>query len=176
VDIAYLIGASDNRVLDKPQRMLFPVLARVETGAWRPMPATQFHHLLPLRRIDGPAHPLYPSAEHFALEVGTDDSMNACTPYPILPGMTVLCIDMLSANVGIDSGRLYAVRTVNHTGDLYETVIRRIIVDGDGTGYHLVAESTNNHISRFVEGKPTTNPSADVCVFGLVYRFEMDVA
>lgn len=174
VDIAYLIGVSNNRrIAQEPPRLAIPVIGIAETGAWRPMPDKNVRttDLLALRKIDGVPHPSYRTAEHFALDAA-DDSMNVVG---IVPGAQVLCIDLAGIEATIENGRLYAIRLTEKAHGV-QTIIRRIVLDRDGNGFDLQPNSTNRkYRSIHCTGKPTTNPAKPVCVFGLVYRLERDL-
>lgn len=173
VDVAYLIGASDDRVLPtESPRLAVPILGVAETGVYRIMVSVQTSRMHALRKIDAPPHPHYPHLQHFALEIGADDSMNAAKPVPLLRGMVALCVDVTAvASAPIETGRLYAVRIANPNGELHETVIRRVVLHPGG--YELLAESTQKEFEAlFFPGQPTTNPSESVSIFGLIYGLE----
>jgi hypothetical protein len=93
---------------------------------------------------------------------------------PIIPGMLALCVDVSAANTPIETGRLYAIRIANKSGELHQAIIRRVVLQPGG--YELLAETTDKNCkSSFYAGKPSTNPSDPVCIFGLLYRLEIDL-
>jgi transcriptional regulator with XRE-family HTH domain len=175
VDVAYLIGVSNNRrVAKEPSRLAIPVIGVAETDAWHPMPKKTGNRLLPLRMIDGVPHPQYPAASHFALDVADEAMSNV----GIIPGTQVLCIEVAGVNgdgasAPIESGRIYAIR-LSDRNYAQQTVIRRIILHKDR--FELRPDSASKRYRPLsYPGKPSTNPRKDICVFGLVYRVERDL-
>jgi SOS-response transcriptional repressor LexA len=122
-----------------------PIVGVAELGAFRQMPVNDdTEENLP--RVNAPHSRLYPNARHFALEV-RGDSMNAAKPSPILDGMIALCVDVVDAEIEVESGKIYAVRQTRDGGQTYELTIKRAKVFRNRV--ELLPESTNPTTSRW---------------------------
>lgn len=167
-DLAYLIGeqgypsSSPDEIGTTP----IPIAGIAETGAFRQMvDFDQLEHNLPV--VHAPRSRAYPRARHFALEV-RGDSMNAAKPTPIVEGMYALCVDVISAELMIESGRIYAVRQTRDGGSTWECTIKRAKVYRDRT--ELLPESTNQAHQKIVVPRDlNADHTNEVSAFGLVY-------
>jgi transcriptional regulator with XRE-family HTH domain len=176
VDVEYLSGKVHNRsdVGEASQkRILIPVVGIAETGVLRTLSIVADRvrpdPSLPERMVNGPPHPHYPKIPHFALQVG-DNSMNNAKPLPLIKGMDVMCIDLLALQAPLESGRLYAVRSM-HRGK-GETVIRRLQTHKDS--FELQAESTHSeYVNEKYPGRLTSDVSKRVHAIGLVYYLQL---
>lgn len=164
VDIAYLVGHDDER----RNYIRIPVVGYAETGAWRTTDWTN-----PLRMAEAPPNPLYPDAEHFALEIA-DNSMNAVQPLPLVPGMLAFCANMRGAQLPIESGRLYVFRIRDELGKKVQTIIRRLHIQSS-EHYELIAESTHtSYENQTFNGAVTSNPIAKAYAAGFLYHLTYD--
>jgi len=169
VDLGYLIGEQKYPTLDPEERATdrIPIAGIAETGAFRQMIdfGADYERELPILRA--PRSRLHPRARHFALEV-RGDSMNAARPAPIVEGMYVLCVDIVSAELLVESGRIYAVRQTRDAGQTWECTIKRAKVYRDRV--ELVPESTNaNHQKIVIERDLDPAHTNEVAAIGLVY-------
>jgi len=163
VSLAYLQGENDHLAGGSAPRTvnLLPRLGIIETGAFRKLPDGS------AAMVQRPLSQSYPRAKHFVLAVG-DHAMDAAREGPILPGMDVLCVDMVDAELMVESGKVYAIRHTLDGGATYETVIRRAMVFRDRT--ELSAESSYGGYEKIViEGPLAVDPQAEIFAFGLVY-------
>jgi transcriptional regulator with XRE-family HTH domain len=165
VSLAYLTGENDHLSGEIAPRAvnLIPRLGIIETGAFRKLPdgsAAMVHQ---------PLSQSYPAAKHFVLAMG-DHSMDVGGKEgPILPGMNVLCVDMVDAELTVESGKVYAIRRTLDGGATYETIIRRAMVFRDRT--ELSAESSQPGYEKIViEGPLSVDPHREIFAFGLVYE------
>jgi len=168
-DLAYLIGDQDVPSIGATEigAAPIPIAGIAETGAFRQMADfDQSEHNLPV--VHAPRSRAYPRARHFALEV-RGDSMNAAKPTPIVEGMYVLCVDIISAELMIESGRIYAVRQTRDGGATFECTIKRAKVYRNRV--ELVPESTNPTHQKIVVPRDTdpTLHTNEVAAIGLVY-------
>jgi SOS-response transcriptional repressor LexA len=168
-DLAYLIGEQDSPTLQPEVRGSEPIAVAgfAEAGAFRVMPEVwhEFEHDLP--RIGAPKSPSFPKAKHFALEV-RGDSMNATKPTPILSGMMVLCVDIIDADIPIESGQIYAVRRTRDAGQTWEITVKRARVFRDRIELH--PESTNpTHQPFIIRNHEDAADHHTIEAFGLVY-------
>jgi SOS-response transcriptional repressor LexA len=143
-----------------------PIVGVAELGAFRQMPLSDdTEDNLP--RVTAPHSRLYPNAKHFALEV-RGDSMNACKPSPILDGMIALCVDVIDAEIEVESGKIYAVRRTLNGGQTYELTIKRAKVFRNRVELH--PESTNpNHQPLIIPIDSDPASINEVTAIGLVY-------
>ncbi len=170
VSVAFLREGDDHMdVRPAAERTIgtMPVLGVVETGAFRSIMQSEFTVVRPTSHV-------YPHAKHF-VQMVNDDAMSAAKDGPFLPGMELLCIDMASADIEVESGKLYVVRRTLDGGKTYETILRRAMHFRGRT--ELLAESRrsapddNNgpYPKIVVPGRLGTDQRADVYAFGLVY-------
>jgi transcriptional regulator with XRE-family HTH domain len=164
--VEYLYGDVETAygVMAAPTTIRIPLTGIAETSTFRQM-TTEIR-----RTLDHAPSRRYPNARHFALEV-RGDGMNAChdgeRPTPIYEGMYALCVDIASANIPIESGRLYAVQRTLDGGATFETSVRRALVYRDRI--ELIPESTNPIHQTLTISADNKNPS--VTVIGLVYSW-----
>jgi SOS-response transcriptional repressor LexA len=166
--VAYLVGETDKFSTEPEQRMTqpIPIAGLAEAGAFRRDMST-YSQEERLPTIDGPMSRHYPKADHFALEV-RGDSMNAVREGAIMEGMYVLCVDMASAGISVESGKIYAIRRTMDHGQTYETTIKRARVYRDRI--ELVPESTNPAHEKITVPKDfDADPAQEVMAIGLVY-------
>lgn len=137
-----------------------PLLGVIETGAFRSI--MQASDVVVVR----PVSQAYPQAKHFVLKVN-DDAMSMAKEGAILPGMELLCVDMASADIGVESGKLYVIRHTMDGGVTYETILRRVMVYRSRT---VLEAQSRRDVAEIILRKPlTTDESADIYAFGLVY-------
>lgn len=143
-----------------------PIVGVAELGAFRQMPLSDdTEDNLP--RVTAPHSRLYPNAKHFALEV-RGDSMNACKPSPILDGMIALCVDVIDAEIEVESGKIYAVRQTRDGGQTYELTIKRAKVFRNRVELH--PESSNaNHQPLIIPIDSDPASTNEVTAIGWVY-------
>jgi SOS-response transcriptional repressor LexA len=167
-DLAYLLGEQEAPRATKQKRVApIPIVGIAEAGAFRPMrkfnPDTEpgFPHL------NAPRSELHPNAKHFALQV-LGDAMNAAKPVPIVQGMHVLCVDVVDAELTVESGKIYVVRQTKDAGQTCELTIKRAKVFRDRI--ELAPESTNpRHQTVVIPRKFEGEQRSEVVVIGLVY-------
>lgn len=172
--LAYLFGEEDDVAPPTVKLLeLIPVVATVEAGAFRAMPKDG-----ELPRIAAPKSRLHPTATHFAVRV-LDAGMDACADGPLMPGMYAHCVDLDSANLRVESGRLYCIRRTQDNGKTWEWLIRRARVHGDGRVV-FTAESHKTYPVIEVRGTPTIDSAIGkrkardgVTVAGLVFGAEI---
>ena len=146
---------------------IIPIVGIAEAGAWRQMPLFE-EQQDDIPHIAAARSRFYPRAKHFALEV-RGDSMNAAKPAPILDGMIALCVDLDTADIEVETGKLYAVRQTRDGGKTFECTIKRAKVF-KGHRVELHHESTNpNHKSLVIAGVDNDGATVKVEAFGLVY-------
>lgn len=171
-NIAYLLGDSDIAEREPEQRGAVPIaiLGVAEAGAFRHMAQQQHDYSGHEVKIATPSK-RYPLARHFALAV-RGDSMNDSRP-PINDGMYVLCVDMASADIEVESNQLYAVRRSLDNGQTFETTIKRAMVFRDRIEYR--PESTNARHDKIVTTR-NRNQAGELQVdaIGLVYGAFID--
>lgn len=144
-----------------------PIIGMAEAGAFREMSGFDDVPDDDLPHISAPASRLYPDATHFAVEV-RGDSMNAARPTPILDGMIALCVDVASADIPIESGKIYAVRQTRDGGQTYELTIKRAKVFR--TRIELHPESSNPKHEKLTIPIASVDASTnEVKAIGLVY-------
>ena len=85
--------------------MPIPIIGIAEATAFRPASEFDAGDESSLATLLAPRSLLYPTARHFAMEV-RGDSMNAAKDSPIPNGSFVLCIDIGSAGIIVESGRV----------------------------------------------------------------------
>lgn len=167
--VAYLTGDSNNPEIGEHRELApIPVIGIAEAGAFRAM--NDFTHDADNRALPTilvPPSRRYPEARRFALEV-RGDSMNAAKPTPILEGMSVLCVDLIDAELSIESGRIYAVRQTLDGGQTYECTIKRAHVFRDKI--ELRPESTNpKHQPLTIPRDYDPESATEMQAIGLVY-------
>lgn len=162
--VAYLLGETYHADGDEDSRLLnsIPLVGIVETGTLRKLPQGEPTF------VNRPKSEHYPLAKHFSLFVN-DTSMAAAREQPILPSMEVLCIDITSAELEVESGRIYAIRRTRDGGHNYETILRRARVFRDRV--ELLTESGKpGDDERIIhKGRLLSDPSQPTYVMGLVY-------
>lgn len=171
--LAYLFGEEDDAVPPTVKLLdLIPVVATIEAGAFRAMPKDG-----ELTMIAAPKSRLHPTATHFAVRI-FDTGMDACADGPLMPGMYAHCVDLSSANLTVETGRLYCLRRTQDNGKTWEWLIRRARVHGDRVVF--VAESRGAHPRIEVRGTPTIDSAIGkrkardgVVVAGLVFGAEI---
>ena len=164
--IGYLVGETEHHTSTLTPRsvMPMPIIGIAETGAFRKLSDSSVFVML-----QRPLSQSYPTAKHFALSVG-DDYMNAAGKEgAILPGTEVLCVDMYSAGLQVESGKIYAIRRTMDGGHTYETIVRRAMVFRDRV--ELIAESAKpGNIEKIViPGGLGVDPQQVIFALGLVY-------
>lgn len=163
--VAFLVGEINHPITDAAPRdvNLVPMMGIIESGAFRKVKDGDSFTM-----VQRPLSQAYPKAKHFTLAVG-DDSMNVGNKEgPILPGMEVLCVDLISADLTVESDKIYAVRRTLDGGLTYETIIRRAMVFRDRT--ELLAESNKPGYEKIViAGRLGVDPQRPIFAFGLVY-------
>jgi hypothetical protein len=178
--LAFLIGESHNEHSNgQGQQQItqcVPMVATIETGAYRALPTDPKYPLVAVPRC-----PQYPDANAFTVQIN-DLAMNACPVGAMVPGMQAVCVDMASAGLTIESGRLYCLRCTQDQGRTWEWLIRRARVFSDRTVFE-----TESSLPGFepivVRGAVTIDsgvaPSrrirSGVVVIGLVYKVTIDV-
>lgn len=174
-DVAYLAGE-----IDAPRRVStddviadIPVAGMAEAGAFRTMVDFDPGNPAGLRVVAARKSRRHPTAKHFALDV-RGDSMNAAVPRPIPDGAIVLCVDMISAELEVESGQIYAVRRTLDGGQTWECTVKRARVFRDR--YELVPESTNASHEVFVipRGAGREDEVRQIEAIGLVYGVFFD--
>lgn len=168
-DLAYLVGIQENpraEHIGKPVSPI-PIIGVAEAGAFRQaieFPVNGEHEL---SRLYAAKSELYPRSKHFALEV-RGDSMNAAKPSPITEGMHVLCVDVIDAELTIESGKIYAVRRTQDGGQTYEWTVKRAHVFRDRI--ELRPESTNPvHAPFVIRREDEADESQEIVALGWVY-------
>jgi len=173
--IEYLEGTietlyASDRPIWSGGRSELPVLGYVEPDTFRKMTKNQQE----TRTISYPIHSQYPNAKHFALDVRGAD-MNAATfrgrAAPIYDGMTVACVDLVSAGVPVENGNIYAVERSLDGGTTAERLLRRAWVFADHVD--LVAESTEPDRPAFSIPRENGRTN-EVKIIGLVYGLLYD--
>jgi SOS-response transcriptional repressor LexA len=167
--LGYLVGEEEFPGVDptRSEAAAIPIVGIAETGAFRVMAEWGPDTDVELPRIFAPRSRLFPKAKHFALEV-RGDSMNAARPRPIVEGMYALCVDIIDAELPIESGRVYAVRRTIDGGQTYECTIKRAQVFRDRI--ELVPESTNPaHKTITVARDFDVTHTNEIAAIGLVY-------
>lgn len=166
-DLSYLVGDQAHpRQLVEVQSKSIPIIGIVEAGAFREMPksAVSEHEL---RLVSAPQSENYPHAKHFAFEV-RGNSMNASRPTPLLEGMLVLCVDMVDAEIEVESGKIYVVRRTTDGGQTYEFTLKRAKLFKDRI--ELRAESTATYAPiRLSRSFDPDIEGTEVVAIGLVY-------
>src|SRR5215471_381239 len=177
--LAFLIGESDDEHSNGQGQQLtqrVPMVATVETGAYRAIPADPQYPL-----VHAPGCVQHPDADGFAVLIN-DHAMNACPGGAMVPGMQALCVNMGAAGLLIESGRLYCLRRTEDGGRTWEWLIRRARVFSDRIVFE--AESHRPGFEPIVVRGPVTidggvKPSrrirSGVVVVGLVYKVTIDV-
>lgn len=169
-DLAYLVGEQDYPTREPEVKGTFevPISGIAEAGVFRVMPNVRSDFERELPSIAATRSVRYPRAKHFAMEV-RGLSMNAAEPYPILPGMYVLCVDMISAELIIESGKIYAVRRTLDAGSTYEFTIKRAFVFRDRI--ELRPESTDRSFEPLIIPRKTDweDDGVEIMAIGLVY-------
>jgi transcriptional regulator with XRE-family HTH domain len=180
VNVDYLLGNTDNMEVrrgdalgDKAAVLPIPVIGLAEAGAYRAAMLTfdLDEHELPTINAPLPKH--HPEGRRFALQV-IGHSMDAARPAPIAHGMYALCVDLASAGLGIESGRIYAVQRTLDGGQTWECIIKRCMVYADRI--ELVSESTHKDdprhqpivINRRAKGNDLLD-TREIKAIGLVY-------
>jgi len=175
VTVAYLIGEDEDArtptlgLLDQ-----LPLIGTAEAGAFRVLPTEH----KAFKRMPGQRHPNYPEAEHFYVEVN-DLTMDGCTDMPLVPGMHVSCIDIVSARLPVETGRLYLIQRGDGHGK-YERVIRRAYVHTDNTIFRAESASLPSNAEEIADivvktpapvedGLFPTGRGGRVAVLGWVY-------
>jgi SOS-response transcriptional repressor LexA len=167
--VAYLMGETDDSSGAPPRGGMapIPVIGIAETGAFRPMQDIDSTQEYELPRIHAPRNSSFAAAKHFALEI-RGDSMNAARPIPLVAGMHALCLDMVDADLTIESGRIYAVRRTLDGGQTYELTIKRAHVFKNRI--ELRPESTNKaHKTIEIAREDHDGGTNEVRAIGLVY-------
>jgi SOS-response transcriptional repressor LexA len=142
-----------------------PVIAVAEAGAFRAMVAIGDQEQ-DLPKISAPRSGRFPNAKHFALEV-RGDSMNASNP-PITDGTYVLCVDVIDAELSVETGQIYVVRRTLDGGQTYEWTVKRAKVFRDRIELH--PESTNAiHKPTVIPRAHDTEMTNEVIAVGWVY-------
>ena len=169
-DLAYLVGEQDYPSRDPEIKGTFevPVSGIAEAGVFRVMPNVRSDFETQLPTIAATKSVRYPRAKHFAMEI-RGVSMNKAEPYPLLPGMFALCVDMVSAELIIESGRIYVVRRTLDAGSTYEFTIKRAHVYRDRI--ELRSESTDASFEPIVVPRriDTDDDGIEIAAIGLVY-------
>jgi SOS-response transcriptional repressor LexA len=173
--VAFLIGESDDVGNGENRRRTLPIriAGLAEAGNFRVMRDFGADRDSDLPELDAAASRYYPKAKHFALEV-RGDSMNAARPTSIVEGMYALCVDMIDAELVIESGRIYAVRRTLDGGQTYECTLKRAKVFRDRIELH--PESTNpRHVPLIIPAGVDYLRSHEVEAIGLVYGLYSDL-
>ena len=164
--LGYLVGETEHHasMLTPRSMMPIPVVGIVETGAFRKLQDSSVFVM-----VHRPLSQLYPAAKHFALSVGDDCMSIAGKEGAILPGTEVLCVDLFSAGLQVESGKIYAIRRTMDGGNTYETMVRRAMVFRDRV--ELIAESGRpGGIEKIViPGGLGVDPQQVIFALGLVY-------
>jgi SOS-response transcriptional repressor LexA len=147
-DSSYLLGdqaqpraakKASARPLAGRQPLSIPVVADAETGAFRQLPELDDMGMAALPQIIAPRSASHPRATHFAFRI-RGNSMNNAMP-PLVEGMYALCVDLASADLLVETGKIYAVRRTLDGGHTYEVTIKRARVHRTQT--ELLPESTD---------------------------------
>jgi SOS-response transcriptional repressor LexA len=167
---AYLVGETDQPG-GQPQFQQvaeIPVIGVAEAGAFRRMADFDQEDVSGLRKIVAAFSTSYPTARHFALLI-RGDSMNEAKPYPLLDGLTALCVDVADAGLEVESGKIYAVRRTLDGGQTYECTVKRAKVFRDR--FELHPESSNPEYKPLIilRSTPADHDPAEISVIGLVY-------
>lgn len=169
-DLAYLVGEQDYPTREPEIKGTFevPVSGIAEAGVFRVMPNVRSDFEISLPSIAATRSVRYPRAKHFAMEV-RGLSMNAAEPFPILPGMYVLCVDMVSAELIVESGKIYTVRRTMDAGSTYEFTIKRAFVFRDRI--ELRPESTDPTFEPLIipQTREWADDGTEIIAIGLVY-------
>lgn len=171
-DLAYLVGdqTEPRRDITSLQGVEpIPVIGVAEAGAFRNMMDFD-QDLRDVQKIQANRSIVYPKARHFALLV-RGDSMNAAKPISIVEGVYLLCVDLIDAELEIESGKIYAVRRTTDGGQTYECTVKRAMVYRDR--YELIPESANPSHEKLViprgHGQGDAAVDTAINVIGLVY-------
>jgi SOS-response transcriptional repressor LexA len=167
-DLAYLLGQQETPHAATQRGVApTPVIGIAEAGAFRPMREVSPDTEIDFPHLNAPRSELYPDAKHFALQVW-GDSMNAAKPVPIVQGMHVLCVDVIDAELTIESGKIYVVRQTKDAGQTYELTVKRARVFRDRI--ELVPESTNpRHQTIVVRLNFESESRKEIAAIGWVY-------
>jgi transcriptional regulator with XRE-family HTH domain len=168
-ELAYLLGETDNYGAEPKivRGVVMPIIGVAEAGAYRKIIAFEPGKTAGLKSMVGNLSRHHPQADHFLLEI-RGDSMNATHEGPLTDGMYAICVDMISADLRVESGNIYAIRRTLDGGLTYETTLRRALVRSDRV--ELIWESTDPeyHESLTVQGEITTDPRQKIYAFGKV--------
>ena len=167
--VSYLAGETDRPGNEQEYRgtASIPIIGIAETGAFRQMADfDQSEEKAP--KITGPISREHPRAKHFALKI-RGDSMNAAKPYPLVEGLVVLCVDVIHAELEVESGRVYAVRRTLDGGQTFECTVKRAKVFRNR--FELHPESTNSAHQPLIipRGAGKDDEFKEIAVIGLVY-------
>lgn len=167
VSVAFLRGEDNHTPTQQTSKVAIedmPVVGIVETGAFRSIMQTASEII-----VARPTSTVHPQAKHFVYMVN-DDAMSAAKEGPFLPGMELICVDLISADVEVETGKLYVIRRTLDGGRTYETILRRVMIKRGQTD--LVTESARADWESFekivVPGRLGTDKRAEVFVVGLV--------
>lgn len=162
-DIEYLLGEQDHPHIKSPIETLIGIriIGIVEAGTFRRKSQDLDERFSPV--IHAPPSKNYPNNKHFALRIA-DRGMDLAKP-PILEGMHVVCVDVVDANIELESGKLYAVERTLDGGKTYETTVKRAHIFQDRT--ELRPESSDKRIDMIVIRNDADNDPNTV-VIGLV--------
>jgi SOS-response transcriptional repressor LexA len=132
-NLDYLVGNTDSPHGDTGVRVVsFPVVATVEAGVFREMPAEFYEAERPT--IESIPHSRFRKARHFAVRV-QGDSMDAFEP-PIPSGAYALCVDIIDAELEVTTGEVYVIRRTLDAGQTYEWTIKEARVFADRVELH----------------------------------------
>jgi SOS-response transcriptional repressor LexA len=175
-DQGYLLGAQDTPRARGGSRNIapLPIAFTAEAGAFRDMSTFDDIEASELPTIDAPRSKHYPRARHFAVAI-RGDSMNATKPLALTEGTYALCVDVIDAEIAVQTGQVYAVRRTRDGGQSYEVTIKRAKVFKDRIELH--PESTNpkyKPINIPIDSDPasTRETAAIGWVYGVFGSFE----
>jgi transcriptional regulator with XRE-family HTH domain len=171
-ELAYLLGEAD-KSFDEPnivRGVVMPIIGIAEAGAFRKI--TPFEPSKPNgpNGMRGNLSRHHPEAGHFMLQI-RGDSMNATREGHLTDGMWAICVDMISADLRVESGNVYAIRRTLDGGLTYETSLRRALVRSDRV--ELSYESSYAELRETLTewGGITTDPTQKIFAFGKVVGF-----
>jgi transcriptional regulator with XRE-family HTH domain len=169
-DVAYLLGDQEKpRVQSDLNVRLSQILVAgvAEAGAFRSLKASPAEAEYQMAPVNAALSTSYPAAKHFAFAI-RGSSMNAARPVPILEGMLVLCVDLVDANLELESGQIYVVRRTIDGGQTYEFTVKRAVIFKDRM--ELRPESSDqSHRPIILRYDAEPDPAVEVLAVGWVY-------
>jgi transcriptional regulator with XRE-family HTH domain len=170
-ELAYLLGETD-KSFNEPnivRGVVMPIIGIAEAGAFRKIIPFEPGKTNGLSAMRGNLSRHHPEADHFMVHI-RGDAMNATREGPLTDGMWAICVDMISADLRVESGHVYAIRRTLD-GVTYETSLRRALVRGDRVELSCESSVAELRETLTVLGGVTTDPTQKIFAFGKVVGF-----